>query len=179
MGLHCIQCQVHNNHSFITHSTKIAHVLSHGWLFVTPWTAACKASLSIKNFWSLLKLSSTESVMPFNHLILCYSLLLLPSIFFSIRVLSNELALHIRWPKYWNFSFSFSICPSNDYSGLISFRMNCFDLLAAQGTWESSLTPQAFSNTTVKNHQFFWHAAFFMVQLSHPYMTAGKTHNFD
>ena len=118
----------------------------------TPWTAARQASLSITNFLSLLKLSSIESAMPSNHLILCHPLLLLPSIFSSIKVFSNELALHIRWPKYWNFSFS--IRP-NDYSGLISFRMDCFDLLAVQGSPESSLTSQVFSNTTVKNHQFF------------------------
>ena len=104
-------------------------------------------------FLSLLKLMSIESVMPSNHFILCHPLLLLPSIFSSIRALSNESALHIRWPKYWNFSFSIS--PSNDYSGLISFRMDCFDLLAVQGRRESSLTPQVFSNTTVKNYQFF------------------------
>ena len=128
-------------------------MLSHGRLFVTPWTAAHQASLSITNFLSLLKLSSIESVMPSNHFILCHPLLLLPSIFSSIRALSNESALHIRWPKYWNFSFSIS--PSNDYSGLISFRMDCFDLLAVQGRRESSLTPQVFSNTTVKNYQFF------------------------
>ena len=107
---------------------------------MTPWTAAHQASLSITNFLSLLKLSSIESVMPSNHFILCHPLLLLPSIFSSIRALSNESALHIRWPKYWNFSFSIS--PSNDYSGLISFRMDCFDLLAVQGSRESSLTPQ-------------------------------------
>ena len=154
MGLHCIQCQVYKNHSFIIHSAKIVvQLLSHGRLFATPWTAAHQASLSITNFLSLLKLSSIESVMPSNHFILCKPLLLLPSIFSSIRALSNESALHIRWPKYWNFSFSIS--PSNDYSGLISFRMDCFDLLAVQGSQESSLTPQVFSNTTVKNYQFF------------------------
>ena len=132
---------------------NVVQLLSHGRLFVTPWTAAHQASLSITNFLSLLKLSSIESVMPYNHFILCHPLLLLPSIFSSIRALSNESALHIRWPKYWNFSFSIS--PSNDYSGLISFRMDCFDLLAVQGSRESSLTPQVFSNTTVKNYQFF------------------------
>ena len=106
-------------------------------LFATPWTAACRASLSIINSWSLLKLMSIESVMPSNHLILCHSLLLLPSIFPSIGVFSSESALRIRWPQYW--SFSFSISPSNEYSGLISFRMDWLDLLAVQGTLKSLL----------------------------------------
>ena len=106
-------------------------------LLVTPWTAACQASLSITDSWSLLKLMFIESVMPSNHLILCRPLLLLPSILPSIKVLSNESVLHIRWPKYW--SFSFSISPSNEYSGLISFRMDWFDLLAVQGTLKSLL----------------------------------------
>ena len=101
--------------------------LSHVWLFVTPWTATCQATLSIINSWSMLKLMSIESVMPSNHLILCHPLLLLPSVFPSIRVFSNESALHIRWPKYW--SLSFSISPSNEYSGLISFRRDWLDLL--------------------------------------------------
>ena len=114
--------------------------LSRVWLFVTPWITARQASLSITNCWSLPKPMSIESVMPSNHLILCCPLLLLPSIFPSIRVFSNELALHIRWPKYW--SFSFNISPSNEYSGLISFRMDWLDLLAVQGTQESSPTPQ-------------------------------------
>ena len=115
--------------------------LSHVRLFVTPWTAVCQASMSITNFWSLLKLMSIESVMPSNHLILCRPLLLLPSIFPSIRVFSNESVLHIRWPKYW--SFGFSISPSNEYSGLISFRIDWFDFLAVQGTQESCLIPQS------------------------------------
>ena len=110
------------------------------WLFETPWTAAHQASLSITNSWSLLKLMSIESVMPSNHLILCRALLLLPSIFPSIRVFSNESALRIWQPKYW--SFSFSISPSNEYSGLISFRMDWLDLLAVQGTLESLLQIQ-------------------------------------
>ena len=114
--------------------------LSHVWLFATPWTAACQASLSITHSWSLLKLVSIESVMPSNHLILCHPHLLLPSIFPSIRVFSNKSVLHIRWPKYW--SFSFSISHSNEYSGLISFRIDWLDLLAAQGTLK------IFSNTT-------------------------------
>ena len=111
--------------------------LSHVQLFAAPWTAACHASLSITNTWSLLKLMSIESVIPSNHLILCYPLLLLPSIFPSIRVFSKESVLHIRWPKYW--SFSFSISPSNEYSGLMSFRVDWLDLLAVQGTLKSLL----------------------------------------
>ena len=109
-------------------------------LFETPWPATCQASLSITNSQSLLKLMSIESVMPSNYLILCCPLLLLPSIFPSIRVFSSESALHIRWPKYW--SFCFSISPSNEYSGLISFRIDWLDLLAVKGTQESSPTPQ-------------------------------------
>ena len=116
-------------------------------LFATPWTAACQASLSITNSQSLPKLMSIESVIPSNHLILCFLLLLLPSIFPSIRVFSDESALHIRWPKYW--SFSFSISPSNEYSGLISFRMDWLDLLAIQGTLKS------LHQTTLQKHQFF------------------------
>ena len=112
-------------------------LLSHVRLFVTPWTAVCQTSLSITNSQSLLNLRSTESVMPSNHLILCRPLLLLPSIFPSIRVFSNESVLRIRWPKYR--SFSFSISPSNEYSGLVSFRMDWFDLLAVQGTLKSLL----------------------------------------
>ena len=116
-------------------------LLSHVRLFATPWTTACQASLSVTNSQSLLKLISIELVMPSNHLILCHPLVLLPSIFPSTRVFSNELALHIRWPKYW--SFSFSISPSNEHPGLISFRMDCLDLFAVQGTLqESSPKPQ-------------------------------------
>ena len=111
--------------------------LSHVWLFATPWTAAYQASLSITDSWSLLRLMSIKLVMPSNHLILCHPLLLLPSIFPSIRVISNESVLHIGWPKYW--SFSFSINPPNEYSGLISFRMDWLDHLAVQGTLESLL----------------------------------------
>ena len=121
--------------------------LSHVRLFATPWTAAHQASLSITNSQSLLKLMSIESMMPSNHLILCRPLLLLPSIFSSIRVFSKEAALHIRWPKYWSFSFSISL--SNEYSGLISFRMDWLDFLAVQGTLKSCL------HTTVQKHQFF------------------------
>ena len=147
-------------------------------LFATSWTAALQASLSITNSQSLLKLMSIESVMSSNHLILCHSLLI-PSIFPSSRVFSNESVLCIRWPKYW--SFSFSISPSNEYSGLISFRMDCLDLLTLG-------LSRVFSITTVQKHQFFgtqlspqskasifWHSAFFTVQLSHPNRTTGKT----
>ena len=134
-------------------------------LFATPWTAACQASLSITNSWSLLKLMSIELVMPSNHLILCHPLLLLPSIFPSNRVFSNESVLCIRWPKCW----SFSISPSNEHSGPISFRMNWLDLLAVQGTLKSLLQYHSSKASILQ------HSAFFMVQLSHPYMTTGKT----
>ena len=134
---------------------------------VTPWTAGCQASLSITNSWSLLKLTSIESVMPPNHLILCRSLLLQPSIFPSIRVFSNKAALHIRWTKYW--SFSFNISPSNDCSGLISFRTDWLDLLAVKGTLKSLLQHHS------SKASILLHSAFFLVQLSHPYMTTGKT----
>ena len=144
--------------------------LSRVWLFLTPWTAACQASLSITNSRSLLKLVSIESVMPFNHLIFCHPLLLPPSIFPSIRVFSNESALHIRWPKDW--SFSFSISPSNEYSGLISFRMGWVDLLAVQGTLKSLLQHRS------SKALILWCSAF-IVQLSHSNMTTGKNHSFD
>ena len=136
-------------------------------LFVTPRTAACQASLSITNSWSLLKLMSIELVMPSYHLIFCYLLLLLPSIFPGIRDFSNESALCIRWPRYW--SFSFSISPSNEYSGLIYFRMDWLDLLEVQGTLKSLL--QHHSSKASILHC----SAFFIVQLSHPYMSTGKT----
>ena len=142
-------------------------LLSHVRLFATPWTAACQASLSITNSRSLPKLMSIESVMPSSHLILCHPLHLLPSIFPSIRVFSNESALHIRWPKYW--SFSFNISPSNEYPGLISFRMDWFDLLAVQGTLKSVLQHHSLKPSVLL------HSAFFIVQLSHQYMTTGKT----
>ena len=141
--------------------------LSHVWLFATPWTAACQAYLSITNSWSLLKLMSVELVMPSNHLILCHPLLLLPSIFPRIRVFSNESAPHIRWPKYW--SFSFSISPSNENSGLISFRMDWLDLLVVQGTLKSLLQHHS------SKASILLCSVFFIVQLSHPYMTTGKT----
>ena len=136
-------------------------------LFATPWTAARQASLSITNAQSLLKLMSIKSVMPSNHLILCHPLLLLPSIFPSVRVFSKESILHIRWPKYW--SFSFSISPSNEYSGLISFRMDWLDLLAIQGTLKSLLQHHSSKASILRR------SAFFIVQLSYPYMTTGKT----
>ena len=122
-----------NSHSFSLFSS--VQLLSRVRLFVTPWTAAHQASRSITNYQSLLKLMSIKLVMPSNHLILCRPLLLLPSIFPSIRIFSNETVLCIRWPKYW--SFSFNISPSNEYSGLISLRMDWFDLLAVQGTLKS------------------------------------------
>ena len=145
----------------------VVQSLSHLRLFVTPWTAAHQASLSFIISQSLLKLMSIELVMPSNHLILCHSLLLLPSIFPSISVFSNESALPIKWPKCW--SFSFSISSSNDYSGLISFRMDWFDLLAVQGTLKSLLQHHS-SKASV-----LWHSSFFMVQLSHLYLATGKT----
>ena len=133
---------------------------------MTPWTAACQASLSIINFWSLPKPISIELVMPSNHLILCCPLLLLPSIFPSIRVFSDESVLHIRWPKYW--SFSFSISPSNEHTGLM-FRMDWLDLLAVQGTLKSLLQHHSSKAPILQP------SAFFIVQLSHPYVTTGKT----
>ena len=151
------------------HSVQFSSVqlLSRVRLFVTPWTAAHQASLSITNSWRLLKLMSIESVMPSNHLILCHPLLLPPSIFPSIRVFSNELALHIRWPNYW--SFSFNISPSNEYSGLISFRIDWSDLLEVQGTLKSHLQHQSSKASVLQC------PGFFIVQLSHPYKTTGKT----
>ena len=144
--------------------------LSHVQLFVTPWTVAHQASLSITNSQNLLKLMSIDSVMLSNYRILCCPLLLLPSIFPSIRVCSNESVLHIRWPKYW--SFSFSISPSNEYSGLISFRMDLLDLLAVQGTLKSLLQHHSSKASILQC------STFFIVQLSHPYMT-WKNHSFD
>ena len=141
--------------------------LSRVRLFVTPWTATRQASLSITNFRSLLKLMSTESVMPFNHLILCHPFLLPPSIFPRIRVFSSESGLRLRWPKYR--SFSFSISPSNEYSGLISFKIDWLNLLAVQGTLKS-----LFQHHSTKA-SILPHSAFFIVQLSYTYMTTGKT----
>ena len=141
--------------------------LSRVQLFATPWTAAGQASLSITNSWSLLKLMSIESVMPSNYLILSCPLLLKPSILPSIRVFFSESVLCIRWPKYWSFSFSMS--PSNKYSGLISFRIDWLDLLAVQGTLRSLLENHSSKASVLQL------SAFFIVQLSHPYMTTGKT----
>ena len=135
--------------------------------FETPWTATCQASLSITNSWSPPKPMSTESVMPSNHLLLCRPLLLLPSIIPSIRVFSNESVLRIRWPKYW--SFSVNINPSNEHPGLIFFRMDWLDLLVVQGTLKSLLQHHSSKASII------WHLAFFVVQLSYPYMTNGKT----
>ena len=134
---------------------------------LTLWTEAHQVSPSITNSRSLLKLMSIESVMPSNHFILYHPFLFLPSIFPSIRVFSNESALRIRWPKYW--SFSFNISPSNEYSGRISFKMGWLDLLAIQGMFKSLLQHHSSKASTLQ------HSAFFMVQLSHPYMTTGKT----
>ena len=142
-------------------------LLSRVQLFVTLRVAACQASLSVTNSQSSVKLMSIESVMPSSHLILCRPLLLLPPIPPSIRVYSNESILHIRWPKYWSFSFNTS--PSNEYLGLISFRMDWLDLLVAQGTPKSLLQHHSSKASILQ------HSAFFIVQLSHPYMTTGKT----
>ena len=135
-------------------------------LFATPWTPAHQDFLSFTISQSLLKLMSIESMMPSNHFTLCRPILLLPSVFPSIRVFFRELALRIRWPKYW--SFSFSVSPSNEYSELISFRMDWLDLLAVQGTLKSLLQHHS------SKASILWHSVFFMVQLSHPYMTTGK-----
>ena len=150
----------------------LMHFIVHSWSVSSvtqsyPWTAARQASLPITNSWTLLKLMSIESVMPSDHLILCCLLLLLPSIFPSIRVFSNESVLRIRWPKYC--SFSFSISPSNEYSGLISFRIDWFDFLTVQRTPKSLLQHHSTKASILQR------SAFFIVQLSHPYMTPGKT----
>ena len=150
-------------------STQFSSVqsLSHVWLFATLWNAAHQASLSITNSWSLLKLMSIESVMPSSHRILCRPLLLLPSIFPSNRVFPNESVLQIMWPKYWSSSFIISL--SNEYSGLLSFRMDWLDLLAVQGTLKSLLQHHS------SKASILWCSAFITVQLSHQYMTTGKT----
>ena len=149
---HMYNFQVQFSHSVVSDSA-------------TPWTVAHQASLFITNSQSLLKLMSIESVMPSNHLILCRPFLLLPSIFPSIRVFSNKSVLHIKWPKHWSFSF---ISPSSEYSGLISFKMGWLDLLAVQGTLKSLLQHHSSKASILR------HSAFFIVQLSHPYMTTGK-----
>ena len=143
-------------------SVQSVKLLSCVWLFATPWTAACQASLSITSSQSLLKLMSIELVMPSNHLILCHPLLLLLSVFLSIRIFSIERILHLRWPKYYRFSFSIS--PCNEYSGLIYFRIDWFDLLAVQ--WALESPPQHHSSKT----STLQCSGFFIVQLSHPYM---------
>ena len=142
-------------------------LLSHVQLFATPWTTTCQTSLSITNSWSLPKLMSIESVMPSNHLILCCPLLLLPWIFLNIRVFSNESALRIRWPKCWSFSFNISL--SNEHPGLFSIRMDWLDLLTGQGTLKSLLQNHSSKASILQC------SAFFIAQLSHPYMTTGKT----
>ena len=149
------------------HQFSSVQSLSRVWLFATPWTAAHQASLSITNSRSLLTLMSIELMMPSNRLILCCPLLLLPSILPSIRVFSNESVLRIRWPKYW--SFSFSISHSNEYSGLISFRMDWLDLLAVQRTLKSLLQHHSSKASILQC------LAFFIVQFLHPHMTTGKT----
>ena len=148
----------------LIHQFSSVQWLSCVQLIVTLWTTACQASLSITNTRSQSKPMSIELVMPSNHLILCHSLLLLPSIFPSINIFSNESVLHMRWPKYW--SFSFSISPSNKHPGLISFRMDWLDLLA---TLKSVLQDHSSKSSIL------WRSAFFIVQLSHPYVTTGKT----
>ena len=150
-----------------TESFVVIHSLSHVWFFATPWTAARQASPSFTISYSLLRLMSIESEMPSNHLVLCHPLILLSSVFPSIRVFSNESALPIRWPNYW--SFSFSISPSNEYSGLISFSIDWLDLLAVQGTLKNLLQHHNSKASILQ------HSVFFMVQLSHPFMTTGKT----
>ena len=152
---------------FLPKNISSVQSLSHVWLTTTPWTVARQASLSSTNSWSLLKLMSIKLVMPSNHLILCHPLLLPPSIFPSMGVFSNESVLCIRWPKYW--SFIISISPSNEYSGLISFRMDWFDILAVQQPLKSLLQHHSSKASILQ------HSAFFMVQLSHPCMTTGKT----
>ena len=152
---------------YISNQFSPVQLLSRVWIFATPWTAALQASLSITNCWSLFKLTSLESVMTSNHLILCHPLPLLPSIFPSIRVFSNKSVLSIRWPKGW--SFSFNISPSNEHPGLISFRMDWLDLLAVEGTLKSLLQHHT------SKASILWCSAFFIVKFSHPYMTTGKT----
>ena len=157
----------HEKHGCLHGYVVVFQLLSCVWLFATPWTAAHWASLSFTISRSLLKLMSIETVMPFNHLILCHPLLRLPSIFPSIKVFSNKSALQIRWPNYW--SFNFSIRPSTEYSELISFRIDWFDFLAVQGSLKSHLQHQSLKASVL------WCSAFFIVQLSHLYMATGKT----
>ena len=163
----CIVSIIPFSRSVVLHQIRSDELLSHVRLFVTPWIAAHQASLSITNSRSSLKLTSIKSVMPSSHLILCCPLLLLPPIPPSIRVFSNESTLHMRWPKCW--SFSFSIIPSKEVPGLISFRMDWLDLLAVPGTLKSLLQHHSSKASILRR------SAFFTVQLSHPYMTTGKT----
>ena len=160
---------VYTQYFYCFYSVQFSSVqsLSGVWLFVTPWIPACRASLSITNSWSSLKPMYIESVMPSSHLILCHPLFLLPLNPPSIRIFSNESALHRRWPKYW--SFSFSIIPSKEIPGLISFRMDWLNLLAVQGTLKRLLQHHSSKASVLR------HSAFFTVQLSQPYMTTGKT----
>ena len=158
--------QVLNISCNLLNMVAVVQFLSCIWLLAAPWTAACQAPLTPTISWSLFKLMFIESVMLSNHFILCHPFLL-PLVFSSIRVFSNKSALHIRWAKYWNFSFSIS--PSNEYSGLISFRMDWFDLLAVQGTLKSLLQHHS------SKASILCHSVFFMVQLSHLSMTTGKT----
>ena len=167
MNILKMKCKLQDCEFYIISIIVVFQLLSHVQLLVTPWTTACQASLSFTISWSFLRLSSIELVMPSNHLIHCHPLLLLLSIFPSFRVFSYELAPRIRWPKYW--SFSFSISPSSEYSGLISFRIDWFDLLAVQITLKRLL--QHHNSKASVLHC----SAFFMVQLSHLYMTTGKT----
>ena len=163
----CIWRNVYSTPLPIFNCISSVQLLSHVRLFVTPWTTAHQTSLSITNSCSLPKPMSIESVMPSNHLILCHPLLLLPSIFPSIRVFSNESAIRIRWPKYW--SFSFNISPANEHPGLISFRLNWLDFLAVQETLKNLLQHHSSKASILQC------SAFFIVQLLHPYMTTGKT----
>ena len=156
-----------NQYTAQTNCLIVVQLLNHVQLFVTPWTAAHQAFQSFTIFWNFLKLMSIELVMPSNHLILCCPLVLPPSLFPSIWVFSTESALHIRWPKYWSFSFSTSL--SNEYAGLISFRIDWFNLLAVQRTLKSLLQHHS------SKASILWCSALFMVQLSLPYMTTGKT----
>ena len=162
-------CSTFTPFTFLIFPVQLSSVqsLSRVQLFATPWIAACQASLSITNSQSSLKLTSIKLVMPSSHLILCRSLLLLPPIPPNIRIFSNESTLCMRWPKYWNFSFS--IIPSKEHPGLISFRMDWLDLLAVHGTLKSLLQHHS------SKASILWRSAFFTVQLSHPYMTTGKT----
>ena len=162
-GIFFYSLSIHN----ILKTISSVQSLSSVQLFATPWITACQASLSITSSWSLLKLMPIELVMPSSHLILCRPLLLLPPVPPSIRVFSNKSTLRMRWPKYWNFSFSIS--PSNEHPGLISFRMDWLDLLAVQGTLKSLLQHHS------SKASMLWHSTFFTVQLSHPYMTTVKT----